>query len=134
MPYLKWDEAEFIECLEVVPEIDEFEVCYTYNVLKSGIRLILQVWQLESMMNISLLNESNSNLITSYAIKVRGKIELRKNCGLEYLLLTNCLIIPSRFSYLELGGVDHLEQGDIGYNIQLSVNPDINIALLRENT
>lgn len=134
MSQLKWDKTDFIECLEVIPEVEDYDVSYTYNIVKSGIHLTLKVWHLESIIELSLKNAADENTITSFSILIRGEAEYIKSKETEFLLFRNSLVLPSRFSYLDLGGVNKLESSDIGYNIKLSVNPTVYIEYLRENT
>ena len=134
MSRLSWDETDFLECLEVVPETEEYEISHTYSVEKSSIGLVVKVWQLESIIELELINQTNSSVISSYAILVRNGAEFIKSGNEEYLLFKNSLVLPSRFSYLDLGGAETLEESSVGYNIKLSVNPDICIEYLRENT
>jgi hypothetical protein len=133
MPTLKWDETDFLECLEVAPEVEQHEVCHTYQVIRAGIGLKLQLWQYESILELTLTNEKDENVITSYAIMVKGEIKLKTFSGRDFLVLTNCLVLPNRFSYLDLGGIEKLEKCNIGYNISLRVNPSIHIEFLTEN-
>lgn len=131
---LKWDETDFLECLEVAPEIEEDETSHTYVVNKSNIRLTLQLWQREKMLELTLTNISDGNIITSYAILVRDGAIYKKENNAEFLLFKNSIVLPSRFSYLDLGGVTNIESSNIGYNIKLFVTPSIKIEYLRENT
>jgi len=131
---LQWDETDFIECLEVIPEIEADDTSHTFVINKSNIRLKLQLWQRESMIELTLYNVSDSNIITSYAILVRDAAIYQKVNDTESILFKNSIVLPSRFSYLDLGGVNNIESSNIGYNIKLSVNPSIKIEYLRENT
>ena len=45
-PMLVWNEFEFIECLEVLPEKDEeYETSHVFRVQKNGLTLLLTIYQ-----------------------------------------------------------------------------------------
>ena len=131
MPNLKWDETDFLVCLETIPEIEEYEVSHSYKVTKSGITLSLKVWQHESIVEIALINNNDGNEITSFAIFINGTIQLKTIKEAEYLTFSDSIVIPSRFSYLDLGGIDNLETGQIGYDVYISIKPTIQVTFPR---
>lgn len=45
MPKFRWDFTDFISCLEVVPEVEEYDISHTFVVEKHGMRLLLTVFQ-----------------------------------------------------------------------------------------
>lgn len=51
MPQLKWDETEFIECLETLPTVEEHSVSHVFEIKKDGLILQLTVWQYESVVD-----------------------------------------------------------------------------------
>jgi hypothetical protein len=66
------------------------------------------------------------------ALFVRGKINLVKKKGEEYLLIQDCFIAPSRFSYIDYG-IDLKDSIKVpfGTNVKLTVKPSIHLKLLR---
>ena len=54
MPPLVWDEADFIACLEVLPDIEEYGVSHIFRTEKDGLRLELTVFQFAGDICISL--------------------------------------------------------------------------------
>ena len=56
MPQLEWDEADVVGFLEVIPEVEEYEVSHVFLVERDGVSLKLEIWQLESVAQLTLLN------------------------------------------------------------------------------
>ncbi|HVF43797.1 MAG TPA: hypothetical protein VM936_12330 [Pyrinomonadaceae bacterium] len=53
-----WNRYEFIECLGVLPEVDEeFGTCHTFRVERDGLRLELSVSQYDGDVYLSLYRE-----------------------------------------------------------------------------
>jgi hypothetical protein len=57
MPQLIWDESDFISYLEVLPEVEEYEIAHHFTVKKDGLRLGLSVYQLDSDVYITLFRD-----------------------------------------------------------------------------
>ena len=58
MPEFVWNQYEFIECLGVLPEVDEeFGTCHTFKVERDGLRLELSVSEYDGDVYVSLYRE-----------------------------------------------------------------------------
>ncbi|BCE03538.1 hypothetical protein [Marinicellulosiphila megalodicopiae] len=68
---LKWDETEFIECLESIPEeiVDELVGnLYIFNVTGNGIQLELKVYPKLSDVSIKIININDKSIVFEYYI------------------------------------------------------------------
>lgn len=127
---LRWNQYDFIECLEVVPLV-ELEAVYTFTVCKDGLRLVLTVWPYESVVRVELGAEAVPGSGTEFAIVVRGEVTRCEYKGREWLEFTDCVVVPSRFSYLVLGNPADRELHPHGHSIRIAVSPCIVVEWLR---
>ncbi len=88
---LRWDETDFIECLEVLPEHceDEAGLYVVFNVIKAGIALELTVYPFEEDIRFRIFREGQSNSIFEYQILGCKLVEFRKENEGEYLYFEN---------------------------------------------
>ena len=128
MPELKWDEQDFLECLGVVPEVEEYETAYSYTVKSNGLTLLITVWQYESLIQLSLFREGQEKPITSFALVVRGPVEHRNEKWGEYLLLRSCVVVSSRFYYMNSGDVFEGDKYPHGLDVEIAAYPDLRIT------
>lgn len=128
MPQVEWDETDIIGFLEVIPEVEEYEVSHSFLLKREGISISIQVWQLESVVEITLLNDDGS-ILMQYALFIHGEIEWVKGDD-EHLLFKNCYFAPRRFSYmLDQALIKGNDQGR-KLNVTLRIKPSINIKLI----
>jgi len=132
MPQLKWDETEFLECLEVTPEIDEYEVQHMYEVEQHGLVLTATVWQYESVICLSLRQQAMNEPLVEFTLFVRDGIRYVKDKRGEYLEFQDCIVAPSRFSYIEIGDVFDKTKFDHGLTLQLATKPHLQIRPIRK--
>ena len=128
MPKLKWDETEFIECLEVMPEVAEHQTRHVFTVTRHGLILNVTIWQLESMVTLGLRRESSVLSLTQFTLAVRGDASLRRHKDGDYLEFTDCVVCPTRFSYMH-GPGDPSDTTRFGYSlvVQVAVSPEFQI-------
>jgi hypothetical protein len=100
MPQLKWDETEFIECLEVVPEVAEYQTQHIFTVARHGLTLTITIWQLESMVTLALRRDGQTLLLTQFTLAIRGDVSLQRHKSGDYLEFRDCVFCPGRFSYI----------------------------------
>ena len=128
MPQLKWNETEFVECLEVVPEVADHQMRHLFTITKHGLTLGITVWQLESMVLLTLQREGSGLFITQFALAVRGSASLHREKNGDYLELTDCVVCPSRFSYIH-GPGNPGDAARFGYPVvvQVAIDPEIQL-------
>ena len=125
MPELKWDAFEFFYCLEVEPEIEEYEISYAYEVRRDGFVLNLTVYPLESLVCLSLYGHDREVPLIELAIFVHGKVRYIKDKRGEYLEFADCILAPCRSSYREEFSVwDKIAPQ---WTVELSIKPQISI-------
>ena len=128
MPQLKWDETEFIECLEVVPEVAEHQTQHIFTVSRHGLTLTITIWQLESMVTLALRRDGQTLLLTQFTLAIRGDVSLQRHKSGDYLEFCDCVVCPGRFSYIH-GPGDPSDTARFGHSlvVQVAVAPEIQI-------
>lgn len=129
MPQLDWDELDFLDYLEVAPVVDEDSASHSYELLQNDLRLILTVWQYESVVQLSLFRDATDATIFSFACYVRKNARYVNDKRGRYLELVDCVIAPTRFWYLQAGDVFDHNRFPHGLTVQVEARPDIRILL-----
>lgn len=101
MPQLDWSEYEFIECLEALPAIEEYDTEHRFNVVQSDLTLVVTVWQYESVIAFELTRTGSGAPVTGFVLYVRGGARHLKGPDSECIEFADAVIVPSRFSYRE---------------------------------
>lgn len=70
MPQLKWDETEFIECLEILPTVEDYSVSHVFEIKKDALILQLTVWQYESVVQLAVFREQVEVAVIQMALFV----------------------------------------------------------------
>lgn len=108
---LNWDETDFIECLEVIPEViedDTGEPCHVFTVAKNGIELEVTVFSFDEDVSFRIFRQGESHALFEYQIIACQSITLEQDDnGQEYLSFVN---------------KNHLE-------VTVSINPDIQVLI-----
>jgi hypothetical protein len=117
---LKWDQCEFIECLEVLPEVGEDETSHRFRVSKGGLRLELAVFQYEADVRVEIYREGLESPIfhTQIISCPVARYSAEKDVG----------------EYLEFEGFFGYAYGDEDKNlvpvvVRVMVNPQIRVEL-----
>jgi hypothetical protein len=119
MPLLQWNEADFLECLEVVPQIDEYESGYHYVVSKHGMRLELSVYPYDSDIYISIFQDNIERPTISFSITECSGTRRTVDSRGDYLEFAPSQVFGDRF------------QRDfvIPVGVRLTVQPTISLEL-----
>lgn len=128
MPELKWDKFDFFYCLEVEPQVEEYEISYFYEVRRDDLILELTVWPLESVVALSLRQSNSENLLAEFALFVHGNVRHINDKRGEYLEFEKCLMTPLRSSYLEADVI--WQQTKPNWRVELLIKPHIQIRYL----
>ncbi|TAH35350.1 MAG: hypothetical protein EYC62_04850 [Alphaproteobacteria bacterium] len=120
---LRWDELEFLECLEASPVISEYEVCYAYKVRRDGSELDVSVWPLENVVEFSFCQAGK--MVFEFAFFMRGPIQLAKDENGEYLHFQDGVFAPSRFWYQQAGDLMDQTLFPTGIDLYLRIKPRI---------
>lgn len=119
MTMFTWDVTDFISCLEVVPEVEEYEVFHSFVVEKHGMRLLLTVYQYDGDVHFSLYQDGvDRPIFDMELIECQGARYINDKRG-EYLEFA-----PSRCFGTRYDGEDF-----IPYGVRLRVKPSISIEM-----
>lgn len=129
MKSLDWDQTDFVECLEVLPERDESGPGIFFKVIRNNLFLQVIVWEDESFVSLSLFRDGNEEPIVDIHIAVFDKVVLRKEAWGEFLELRETFVLPSNY-YPDINDIE--AKTKIRYPVRVSVNPDIKIDIGRE--
>ena len=84
MPLLRWNENDFLECLEVAPVIDDCGTGYHYVVNKHGMRLMLSVYPYDGDIWISIFRDGIDRAVIALAMTdcsgTRRVLDSRGDC------------------------------------------------------
>ena len=125
MPKLQWDDLDFLECLEVVPEVETDRIWYSYQVVKNGLDLQVKVWPMESVIQFALARESAKDPLFRFALFVRGRVRHINDKRGEYLEFEDCVVASNQFWYIEAGDVFNHGRFAKGVTVEIGIKPDI---------
>jgi hypothetical protein len=101
MAQLDWKEHAFIECLEVLPAVEEYATKHAFQVVQPDLTVVVTLWQFESVVAIEVTRTGSSAPLITFVLVVRGSARHVKGPDTECIEFANAVIVPSRFSYLE---------------------------------
>ncbi len=136
MPELQWDELDFLECLEAIPEVEEpWKTRYVYKVYKDELILTVVVRPLEGVIFLSLGQAASDDFLVEFTALVRGPIRYVHDKRGEYIELSDCLLMPTTSSHFRLmrhpsTQANAMDRFRPGWTIELSVKPHIQIRYL----
>ncbi|MEM9997298.1 MAG: hypothetical protein AAF809_06320 [Bacteroidota bacterium] len=129
MPLLNWDPTDVIECLEVLPDEEEYGIRYGFTCTADGLRLQMDVWPLESMVAISVKREGLTESGVTFWLYVRGRVRQVKDKSGSELRFENVLPLPLG-SFYDPYTLDQLGRFEYQATFRLSVKPHIRIELI----
>jgi hypothetical protein len=127
---LDWDELEFLTYLDVMPDVGEYDVYHTYELVQDHMRLFVTVLQFESVVNLALYQESSGKAAVDLWLFVRGSIRYINDKRGQYLCFGDCVVAPSRFWYQTAGDLFDRQRIPIGLTVHLEVKPQILVRLV----
>lgn len=132
MPQLEWNETEFIECLEILPTVDDYASNYVFEVKKHGLILQLTVWQYESVVQLAVFQEQVEAAIIQMTLFVQSEVRYIKKLKSEFLEFRRCIPAASSYSYLDFPK-NPANQKEYPYdlNVWLFVKPHIRIHFVK---
>ncbi len=128
MPQLEWDNTDFLEFFATEPVIEEYGVWHNYEIERDGLKLLLTIWQLDSVIQASLYRGKSEVALVTFAAYVRGSARFINDDRGRYINFEDCIIVPGRFWYIQAG--DAFAQGGFppAITIRLSIDPDVAIV------
>lgn len=130
MPELKWNEHEVIECLGVLPKVDDYETGHHFRVEKDEIILVLSIWQYDCLVEISLYQSNKKNPLINFHISVRDEIKFINDKRGSFLRFQDCSVISSMYPLTESMKFYKMESPEF-LNMALEVEPEIRIQFTK---
>lgn len=122
MPQLPWNESDFAACLEVLPEVEEYGVSYTYRVRRDGMRLELTVYPYASDVYVELFRDGvDSAVFEMKLIACSGARYVNDDQG-EYLEIAPANVFGNRYD----------GYSPIPYGVRVWVKPSISMRLFSD--
>lgn len=117
---LVWNEYEFIECLGVVPEIEEDATAHHFKISKDGLRLELSVFQYDGDVYLDLYREGiEASIFKMHLLDCAGARYVSDKNGLETLEFAPAKSFGRRYDGLS----------PLAYGVRVAVSPHILIEL-----
>jgi hypothetical protein len=129
MPELKWNQYDFIECLGVLPEVEEYETNHFFKLEKDGLILEMTIWQYESLIAVSLIQKEAEKPFLTFFFVVRDEIKFRNDKESSYLEFIDSVIVPLRFYHLSQGDVFNKANYPTDISIELWTYPQLEIKV-----
>ncbi len=116
---LVWNQYEFVECLGVLPEVEEYETCHSFRVERDGLRLSLTVFQYDGDVYLDLYREGVEPPVFSMRLLDCDGARYVSDKGGEHLEFAPAKSFGKRYD-----GVS-----PIPFGVRVSANPHIRIEL-----
>lgn len=129
MPELKWDPQDVLECLGVVPVVEEHAL-HSYTLHKEGLVLNLGVWQHDCLVELSISKEDVAKKFLSLTFLIRGEIRHMNTPNFSGLKFKDVVMVPTNAWVHE--GIHQLAEKEIfpfEFDIDLWVYPDLDIKV-----
>ncbi len=130
MPQLEWNELDFLDCFAVEPAVEDYGVSHSYELEREGLRLLVTVWQLESVIQTSVFRSNSDDAMFTFAAYVRGATRYINDKRGRYMEIEDCIIAPSRFWYNQAGDVFDRKRFPFSVTVTIAVDPEIRIAFV----
>lgn len=126
MSQLKWDKTDFLLCLGVLPEVEDYETSFRYTVERAGLMLSIVAIPYEGIVELQLQRTGSKVNLLSLSLLVGGVVEYKCEKWGKYLQLPACQIVTNRFYYLQERGTEFSGQSTL-LDLEIGVDPDIRI-------
>ncbi len=120
MDRLVWDEIDFIEIAEAIPEVEEFETHHRFELERGNKKCVLQLWQLEGFAEILVSDVMSHADTLKIAFYCRAECKVDKKN--EYILFSDCVFAENMFTYLDKGNIYEKEKNPYGNEVKLYVS------------
>jgi hypothetical protein len=134
MPQLRWNDIDFLDFFAVEPTVEDYAVSHNYDLERDGLRLLLTLWHLESVIQASLFRGKAEAALFTFAAYVRGEARLIDDQRGRYIDFEDCIVAPSRFWYIHAGNPFDQHRFPVSVTIRLAIEPDIRIAFVNYET
>ena len=126
MSELKWDKTDFLVCPGVLPEVDDYETLFSYQVERDGLILSISLVPYESIVELQLRRQDRATNLMNLTLLVGGTIEYKSEKWGKYLLLPACRVVTNCFYYLRERGSQPIDRSTL-LTVEVGVDPDLRI-------
>jgi hypothetical protein len=130
MPQFEWNDVDFLDFFAVEPTVEDYDVSHNYEIERNGLRLLLTVWQHESVIQASVFRDDADAALFTFAAYVRTATRFVNDKRGRYLEIADCIIAPNRFWYIESGDPFDRKRFPIAVTVTVAIDPDIRIAFV----
>ena len=116
---LVWNETDFLECLEAIPEMGEHGIWHKYEIKKDGLVLALTIHQYDGDVEIDLYREGVDRRIFAVKIIDCPGVRYVKDKRGDFLEFAQAKCFGSRYD----------GESPIPYGFRVSVNPSIRLMM-----
>jgi hypothetical protein len=134
MPQLSWNELDFLDFFAAEPIVEDYAVSHNYEIEREGLRLLLTLWQLESVIQASLFRSKAETPLFTFAAYVRGDARFINDKRGRYIDFEDCIVATNRFWYIQAGDPFDQQRFPISVTIRLAIDPDIQIGFEENET
>lgn len=129
MPGLKWNEYDFVECLGVLPEIDDYETGHHFTVKKENLTLVISIWQYDCLFEFSLFQNDFEKPFMNFYLSVREEVKFVNHKQSSYLIFRDCAIVSPKHPITDsVEFVKHIDSDNLA--MELEVEPQIQIKFV----
>jgi hypothetical protein len=122
MDRLNWDETDFIEITEVIPEVEEYETQHSFFFDRKTKKVSMLLWQLESFVEITV-SELETNIdVVKLAFYCRGKCEVNNKD--EVIVFHDSVFAENMYSYLDKGNIYEKDARPYGNDVRLFISKE----------
>jgi hypothetical protein len=124
---LTWDKTDFLVCLGVLPEIEDYETSFLYRVERLDLVLSIVMRPYESIVELQLQRTgSKLNLLDLVFLSTGGNVVYKCEKWGNYLQFPDCRVVTNRFYDRSERGVMSFDR-QTSIDIEIAVDPDIRI-------
>ena len=125
---LKWTEYDLVECLGVLPEIDEtWHKWHRFKVEKDNLVLKVEVCEYKNIVFVELSQNSDTEPLFYSFFCVRGKVSYQNEKNFNYLTLNDCLIAFDEDTYTDNENVFDKVKFLSDINFEIHIFPKIQL-------
>ncbi len=130
MPELRWSEHGVIECLGVLPDIDDYNTGHHFKLENKGLILEMSIWQHESLIAASIYQTGKGNPLITLWFVVRNQIRYINDKRGSFLEFSDFLFVKDRAYYIEEGDIFEEQKFPMRLNLELAVEPEISFRIV----
>jgi len=128
MKHLKWDQDDFLYCLEVEPEIIEYGEEYHYKVSRNGLLLDLRVIPYASTVILSLFQTGELRPVTAFTLLVGEEVSYVRDKRGEFLRFNRARFVEDIYNDHVLHWLE-TDPHAYSFNIEIFIKPSIYIKI-----